>query len=285
MQEALDAPAHVASVTLAVRDLAAVSHFYREVLGLTVEPEGADRVSLRAAPGEAPLLTLMARPDRPPVDPRRPGLFHTAFLLPSRAHLAQWLAHAGRLGVALEGASDHLVSEAVYLSDPEGNGIEVYVDRPRANWPREGATEAGGVAMATLPLDGAGLMAAASPGDLAGPWRFPAQGGVGHVHLRVGDLAAAEAFYRERLGMAVMARYPGAVFLSWGGYHHHIAVNVWHSRGAPARNDDSAGLSEIAVQVTAPKFTASEFTAPEFTGLAAGQIVTDPAGNRLRFVA
>jgi catechol 2,3-dioxygenase len=275
MQEALDAPAHVASVTLAVRDLAAVSRFYREVLGLTIDPEGADRVSLRAAAGDAPLLTLVGRPDPPLAAPREPGLFHTAFLLPSRAHLAHWLAHAARLGVALDGASDHLVSEAVYLADPEGNGVEVYVDRPRADWPREGATEAGGVAMATLPLDGAGLMAAASADDRARPWRFPAGGGVGHVHLKVGDLDAAEAFYRERLGMAVMARYPGAVFLSWGGYHHHIAVNVWHSRGAAARTAEGPGLSEIAVKITGP----------EPAGLADGAVLTDPAGNRLRLDA
>lgn len=241
MLEALNAPAYIQDVTLTVRDLDRVGRFYAEVLGLTLRETSAFEHVLESADGAA-LLRLKRRADLPPARPDEPGLFHVAFLLPSRAHLARWVVHAQTLGVALEGASDHLVSEAVYLSDPEGNGVEVYVDRPRASWPRDGE----GVPMATNPLDGRGLLAEA--GENAGPWTFPAGGRIGHVHLKVGDLAAAEAFYRDELGLAVMARYPGAVFLSWGGYHHHIALNVWRSRGAAARQGEGAGLAEIGVR-------------------------------------
>jgi catechol 2,3-dioxygenase len=191
-------------------------------------------------------------------------LFHTAFLLPERRDLADWVRHARRTSLAIEGASDHLVSEAIYLSDPEGNGIEIYMDRPRSSWKSDGT----GVAMATLPLDGASLLAEPAT---AGPWRFPDAGRIGHVHLKVGDLAAAEAFYRAELGLDVMARYPGAVFLGWGGYHHHIALNVWASKGAPARTADLAGLAEIALT--------ADGTAP--WAMTERPDRADPAGNRL----
>ncbi len=257
--EALNGPAHIGSVALHVRDLERVSAFYRDVLGLMIVAHSADAVSLAAADGTL-LLELIGKSGLKPADPSAPGLFHTAFLLPTRRDLANWVAHAQALGVRIEGASDHLVSEAIYLTDPEGNGIEVYVDRPRALWGQDGSM----VKMATLPLDGASLMA--EQDTSAGAWRFPALGRIGHVHLKVGDLAAAEAFYRDRLGLTVMARYPGAAFLGWGGYHHHIAVNVWHSRGQPARTAGSAGLARVGLVM------------PD--GQTHGEL-TDPAGNRL----
>lgn len=261
MLEALNAPAHIQDVTLTVRDLDRVGRFYAQALGLTLRETSASEHVLENAGGAA-LLRLKLRPDLPPARPDEPGLFHVAFVLPGRADLARWVLHAQALGVALEGASDHLVSEAIYLSDPEGNGVEIYVDRPRDAWPRDGE----GVAMATNPLDGRSLLAEAGANE--GPWIFPAEGRIGHVHLKVGDLAAAEAFYRGELGLAVMARYPGAVFLSWGGYHHHIALNVWRSRGAPARQGEGVGLAEIGVH-------ASGLPAPR-----RGRHV-DPAGNVL----
>jgi catechol 2,3-dioxygenase len=260
MLEALQSPIHVASVTLIVRDLARVATFHRDVLGL-IETPTPDGISLGPEGGPT-LLRLAEPPDATAEPPNAPGLFHTAFLLPERRDLARWVAHAQSLGVRIEGASDHRVSEAVYLSDPEGNGIEVYVDRPRSSWPRHET----GIAMGTDPLDGRSLMAELDGHD-AKPWRFPAEGRIGHVHLKVGDLAAAEAFYRERLGMDVMARYPGAVFMSWGGYHHHIAVNIWRSRGAAARQDGMVGLAGVALAGDGPA------------------AVTDPAGNRIAFQA
>ncbi|MCU0885293.1 MAG: VOC family protein [Beijerinckiaceae bacterium] len=261
--EAFAAPAHVARVTLLVLDLARVARFYADALGLGISTVSDTHVTLTA--GDAtPLIELHRQAGLKPSGRATPGLFHTAFLLPERRDLAAWLRHAQRLGLAIEGASDHLVSEAIYLSDPEGNGIEIYVDRPRSAWKADG----NGVAMATLPLDGASLLA--EP-QMPGAWRFPDAGRIGHVHLKVGDLAAAEAFYRAELGLEVMARYPGAVFLGWGGYHHHIALNVWASKGATARTPDVAGLAEVGL--------ASEGNPPwTMTGQPER---ADPAGNRL----
>lgn len=260
MLEAFRSPIHVAGATLAVRDLTRVASFYVTVLGLKLVSQSSERARLGAADGTV-LLDLVARPDLPSPPAGQPGLFHIAWLLPTRAGLAAWVRHAQALGVALEGASDHLVSEAIYLSDPEGNGIEVYVDRPRHLWRREGA----GVAMATAPLDGASLMAEPATD---GPWAYPAEGRIGHIHLKVGDLAAAEAFYTGELGMSVMARYPGAVFLSWGGYHHHIALNAWTSRGASPLAGERLGLQAFTL-------------AGETGALRSG---VDPAGNRFATV-
>jgi catechol 2,3-dioxygenase len=264
--EALDAPAHIEKVALIVRDLAVVARFYQTVLGLDMLASGADRAELGIA-GQT-LVELVSRPEAPLAGPGEAGLFHIAFLLPMRRDLANWVVHAQGLGVGIEGASDHLVSEAIYLSDPEGNGIEIYVDRPRADWPMDGAA----VKMSTLALDGASLMAEQAPAPQG--WRFPAAGRIGHVHLKVADLEAAEAFYRERLGLRVMARYPGAVFMSWGGYHHHVALNVWRSRGAAVRRDGAAGLAHVDI-VTTPGAEAP------WDGAATARFV-DPAGNGLR---
>lgn len=234
--EALRAPAHIGRITLNVRDAAAVGAFYRDVLGLELSPVPGGATLSTA--GGARLIDLISGAG--PARPDAPGLFHTAFLMPSRRDLARWVTHARSLGTRIEGASDHLVSEAIYLSDPEGNGIEVYADRPRARWPMDGEK----VKMATLPLDGASLLAEADGGA---PWLFPEAGRIGHVHLQVSELAAAEAFYGGQLGMTVMARYPGATFLGWGGYHHHLAVNVWRSKGAAPRPAGAAGLAQIDI--------------------------------------
>jgi catechol 2,3-dioxygenase len=266
--EAFRAPARIRDVALHVRELDRLADFYEHVLGFGRHTHEADQVVLGSADG-TPLLRLVHRPDLPPPSSGTPGLFHVAFLLPTRRDLADWVGHARLLGVRLEGASDHLVSEAIYLSDPEGNGIEMYVDRPRAVWAADGS----GIKMATLPLDGPGLLSEATPD--AGPWHFPADGRIGHVHLKVGELAAAEAFYRDHLGLSVMARYPGAVFFGWGGYHHHIAVNVWTSKGAAPRLGSEAGLAEV---------TLSAETRPPWPVSATGEW-RDPAGNLIRLVA
>ena len=260
--EALDAPAHIGCVTLMVHRLDEVAGFYEKVIGLTVSTASAERVSLGTTDGTV-LIRLVHAPDQPAAQARAPGLFHTAFLLPTRRDLANWMAHAHEFRVQIEGASDHLVSEAIYLSDPEGNGIEVYVDRKRADWPRE----AGMIKMATLPLDEASLVAERDV--KASGWRFPAGGRVGHIHLKVGDLAAAEAFYVETLGLTVMARYPGASFMGWGGYHHHVAINVWQSRHAPRRENGTNGLAEFEIMLDTRRTPARPVTAGE-----------DPSGNR-----
>ncbi len=260
--EALDAPAHIGSVTLLVHDLGKVVAFYEKALGLTVSSPSTDHVNMSTADGTV-LVRLVHAPDHRGPDARAAGLFHTAFLLPSRRDLANWLAHAQSLGFQIEGASDHLVSEAIYLSDPEGNGIEVYADRKRADWPRE----AGMIKMATLPLDGPSLMAEQG-GDVAG-YRFPPAGRIGHIHLKVGDLAMAEAFYVETLGLKVMARYPGASFMGWGGYHHHVAINVWQSRHAAKRSAATTGLAQFEIMTDADSALPADL-------MATGE---DPSGN------
>ncbi|MBO1021864.1 VOC family protein [Methylobacterium sp. SD274] len=233
-----NAPYHVGAVTLVVRDLDAVRTFYRDVIGLGVEAEAGDTV--RLGTGGTTLVVLRADPDARPWTQQEAGLFHTAFLLPTRGDLGAWLLHADRNGVTLTGAADHLVSEAVYLSDPEGNGIEIYVDRPSQQWQR---AQDGSVVMRNERLDRAGIVGAAIR-----PWAgMPAGSCVGHVHLQVGDLDATERFHADLLGFDVMCRYPGALFLGSGGYHHQLAGNIWNSRGAPVRFEGTTGLAEVSL--------------------------------------
>lgn len=232
--EALDAPVHIGAVSLRVRDLAGLTAFYRDAIGLSVLSRDAEQAVLGV--GGEPLVTLEAGAQHPS---SAAGLFHMAILLPSRRDLGNWLRHAAETGVGLEGASNHLVSEALYLSDPEGNGIEIYRDRSRPEWPR---LDGGRLKMATERLDLDALLRDADGRSYAG---MPEGTVMGHIHLRVGDVQQAEGFYRDALGFEVTVHYPGASFLATGGYHHHIAANVWHSRGAGPRRGDEAGLSSF----------------------------------------
>jgi catechol 2,3-dioxygenase len=228
----------IAGAVLRVADAPAVSRFWRETIGLEELTRDGTETVLGA--GSRPLLTLVEdRAARAPA-PAAAGLFHLALLLPARRDLGLWLRHASAAGARLEGASDHLVSEAIYLSDPEGNGIEIYADRAPEEWPREGAM----IRMATQPLDLRAL-AEASPGPV--PARLPAGTVIGHVHLKVGDVAEAERFWSGVAGLRVSARYGGqAVFLARDGYHHHLAANAWASRGAGRREEGTRGLVAIA---------------------------------------
>ena len=231
------APLEIGRVALTVNDLPGLRAFYESALGLELLSSEGGVAHLGA--GGRVLLEL--REDRAARrrSPREAGLFHTAFLLPSRAALGRWLRHAADARVRVQGASDHLVSEAVYLSDPEGNGIEVYADKPREAWPRED----GRLRMATEPLDAQGVARAAD-----GPWTGAPEGTVvGHVHLQVGDTAEAEGFYHGTLGFDVVTHYPGASFLGSGGYHHHLGANVWNSRGAGRRTFPSTGLADLEI--------------------------------------
>jgi catechol 2,3-dioxygenase len=201
-----------------------------------------------AAGGEAsvaasPLVELREREGaRPAPSRRRTGLFHFALLLPERAALGRFLAHAGDLGLPL-GAGDHLVSESLYLQDPDGLGIEVYADRPQSRWRRVGRE----LRMATDPLDLPGLVEAAG-GE---PWRgLPAATVVGHVHLHVGDLDLAAGFYSGALGLdRTVWSYPGALFLAAGGYHHHLGTNVWSGREAPPPAAEEAQLLDWTIEL------------------------------------
>jgi catechol 2,3-dioxygenase len=232
-------PISISRVGLRARDAENLASYYRAVIGL--EELSRENGTILLGAGERPLLEIEPDPSAKPDDPHSAGLFHTAFLLPSRADLGRWIKHAIDKQVAIEGASDHLVSEALYLTDPEGNGIEVYADRPREKW----AFENSAIKMATIRLDIPGVLADVAAGDAG--WKGAPDGSViGHVHLRVGDPAEAERWWYAELGLDTMARYGSqAVFLSSGGYHHHIGANSWHSAGAERRDPGRAGLSWV----------------------------------------
>jgi catechol 2,3-dioxygenase len=234
------APMRIGRVTLKVRHLDGVSDFYRDTPGLDVLERTERRATLGS--GNTPLLVLNGDPNLAPSDRRQVGLFHTAFLLPTRADLARWLRHVADARVPLQGASDHIVSEALYLADPEGNGIEVYIDRPVPAW----LDAKGDIQMTTDPLDVQDLLAASGGTAWNG---FPDTGSIGHVHMRVGDTAKADRFYRDILGFKVTVDYPGASFYGSGGYHHQLAGNVWSSRGASPRPDGAAGLDAVEIIV------------------------------------
>jgi catechol 2,3-dioxygenase len=272
-------PLHVGAVGLKVRDLARLADFYGAALGLSVLDRGRDSATLGA--GGVPLVRLEHRPDASPDDPRTAGLYHTAFLMPTRADLARWILHVARTKVPLTGASDHAVSEAFYLDDPEGNGIEVYRDRPAESWQWIN----GDLQMTTDPLDIEDIVREVAP-TAAYPGA-PDGLRIGHVHLRVGDVARAEAFYRDALGLDVTRRRHGATFMSSGRYHHHIAGNVWHSAGAGRRDDDRAGLSWLTLEAAdAASFDAVEArlraAGTPLAAIATGVETADPWGSRLR---
>jgi catechol 2,3-dioxygenase len=270
-------PLRIGKVMLTVNDLAGVSDFYQKVLGLVVIHR-ADNTVLLGAGGSA-FLELVGDPQAPRSSPREAGLFHTAFLLPSRLDLGSWINHAAANRIAIQGASDHAVSEALYLSDPEGNGIEIYVDRPSSQWPFEGTT----VRMVTDPLDMDSLRAAAADS----PWQgAPAGTVIGHVHLQVGATAQADAFYAEAFGLDIMARYPGASFYGSGGYHHRLAGNIWNSRNAGPRAAGSTGLREVELlasdAATYNTVVARLVSAGvETETRASGVVVQDPWGTSL----
>ncbi|WP_306030624.1 VOC family protein [Stappia sp. MMSF_3263] len=234
------APMRIGRVRLAVRDLERVSGFYRDALGLVLAEDRGETHLLGA--GGTPFLELHGDPALQATPRGGAGLFHTAFLLPARADLGRWLAFAAQAGLRVQGASDHKVSEAVYLADPEGNGIEIYADRPPAGW----TDSNGDIEMSTDPLDVESLLAEAAGTRWAGA---PAGTIVGHVHLQVGDTAEAERFYAGLLGFDIAKRYPGASFFGSGGYHHQLAGNIWNSRGAPPRKPGHAGLEMLEIVV------------------------------------
>ena len=237
----LDPRTTVGHVHLRVADLDRALGFYRDLLGFREAWRGSGTVML-SADGRYPFaLGLTATGEAAP-PPRRCGLYHAAFLLPNRAALGRLLRRLLEHDVALDGASDHLVSEALYLRDPEGNGLELYADRPQERWAWNDAQ----VDMTTRELDLRDLLAAG--GDRSAP---AAEGTrLGHVHLRVSDLGRAEAFYRTALGFNVtLRRYPGALFLSAGRYHHHLGTNVWAGQGIPPAATEGPGLWYFTIRL------------------------------------
>lgn len=243
------------AVTLHVADLAGMTAYYREALGLEELAGDTTRTSTGAATdtgtgtgtsvvlGRAgtPLVVLVHTPGLPAPRPGEAGLFHTALLFPDRAALAAVVARAAQhTRSRYVGAADHLVSEAFYFTDPEGNGIELYRDRPREAWTWHDDR----VQMDALALDPGAYVREHLTAE------HPSTADVGHVHLKVGDVAAARAFYVDALGFEVTAEWHGALFVAAGGYHHHMAMNTWQSRGAGARAA-TIGLGQVSITVPA----------------------------------
>lgn len=240
---AIDPRMHIRSVALAVSDLARSADFYERVLGLPQIAREEHSALLGPDPAH-PALVLSDIAAPTPLPPGATGLYHVAWLHPSRAALAESVRRVAGAGWPLEGASDHGVSEALYLSDPDGLGIELYADRPREHWDRPAGGH--GVRMVTLPLDLEDLLAQ-SPGEPT-PSVAP-DTTVGHVHLKVSDVPRAAGFYRDALGLEEQAQLPSAAFLAAGGYHHHIGLNSWQSRGSSPAPDSAPGLREIEFEL------------------------------------
>jgi len=267
------------TVELTVADLERSLDYYRSNIGLEVMEQGAGRASLGA--GRDELLVLVEEPGARPADGYT-GLFHFALLVPTRVDLARWLAHAARDRVQLAGLSDHAVSEAIYLRDPDHHGIEIYADRPRAQW--EGKV---GELMTTFPLDTGSLL-----GELDDPATEPFDGlpagtVMGHVHLRVASIPEAVAFYRDVLGFGLVAQLGNqAAFLSAGGYHHHLGANTWESAGASAAPDGFASLRHATIVLPDDHERARVLTRVEDRALPVREqdgepVVSDPSGNPL----
>jgi catechol 2,3-dioxygenase len=275
--DSIDPGTSMGAVRLAVADGDRVRDFYRDAVGLA-ELDPDDGV-VRLGTDEEPIVELVPEPSGEPRPPGTSGLFHLAILVPSRPDLARALQRVAEAGWRLSGASDHLVSEALYLSDPEGNGIELYSDRPRDEWPVRG----GEIQMATVPLDLDSLLGELHKEDATAA--MPSGTRIGHVHLNVGDLPAAEAFYSGALGFDVTVRgYPGALFVSAGGYHHHLGLNTWAGDGAPPPPAGSLGLRQFEIKLPGTAELEAEENRLREAGFEPRRegdrvLVTDPSGN------
>ncbi|GLH75181.1 ring-cleavage extradiol dioxygenase [Bradyrhizobium sp. SSBR45G] len=275
-------PIRIGMMTLRVNDADKVAAFYRDVIGLSVLQRTETMVRLGA--GGVPLVELEARPGAGRESPRSAGLFHTAFLMPTRKDLARWLVHVALNRTPLTGFADHNVSEAVYLDDPEGNGVEVYADRAPELWQwRDGS-----VRMGTDQLDVDDLVAltdtrtssyAGAPDGLR----------IGHVHLKVGDIGQASGFYTGLIGLNPTRTIDRAAFLSSGRYHHHIGANTWRSAGAGRRDDGSTGLSWFSFEVGSTDLLAGQEArlrgaGASVTTIANGLETADPWGTKVRLI-
>ena len=273
----LPAETRMGPVELTVSELGRSLDYYRQAIGLGVREEVGARASLG---GDSELLVLHEVPGAQPA-PRNTGLFHFALLVPERRDLAAWLAHAIREQVPMTGVSDHFVSEALYLRDPDGHGIEIYADRPREVWEGQVAR------MTTEPLDLENLL-----GELDDPEQepfeaLPAGTVMGHVHLQVAEIPETVRFYRDVLGFDEMVSFGSqATFLSAGGYHHHVGANTWASAGAPPPPEGSASL-QLATVVLPDTASRDEVvgrvaaTGQDPDETPEGPVVRDPSGTRL----
>lgn len=278
MPSEIDPQTRMGAVHLTVSDLDRSCEYYQEAIGLAVIDRDGDRAEIGAG-GEVLLVLVGDGGGR--AMPHATGLFHLALLLPERKDLADWLAHARRARISLEGASDHFVSEAVYLRDPDGHGIEIYADRPRAQWEGHVAST-----MTTMPLDLDSLL---SLTDYDAPHYagMPAATTMGHVHLQVSDIAATITFYRDVLGFGLMAEIQGsAAFFGAGGYHHQIAGNTWNSAGRAPAPAGFAALRHYTIVLPDEQARYEVHRRLEHHGIAVGEhpdgpLIRDPSANAL----
>jgi len=278
MNTRLPGDTSLGSVSLTTTDLSGLESYYRDGLGMQLVEREPGYLAL-GVEGEAPILHLIEDPDARPAPRQSGGLYHFAVLLPDREALAGMQRRLIAKGIHLDGAADHLVNEALYLSDPQGNGIEIYTDRARDVW----RSADGELKMATLPLDVEGLLSLAGLPLI----NIPAGTTLGHIHLYVTDLEAAVEFYEEVVGFDLIMRNGlSAAFLSSGGYHHHLGLNTWQGEGAPAPPQNSIGLREYTLIIkhadawseVRQRMTAAQVGDPErFSAI-------DPSGHTIVFV-
>jgi catechol 2,3-dioxygenase len=274
----IDASTSIGGVHLTIADLARSVRYYEANLGFTVHRQD-DRTAWLGAGG--PDLLILHEDKQAPRVHGTTGLYHFAILVPSRADLAQSLRRLAATRTAMQGAADHGVSESLYLADPDGNGIEIYRDRPREQWPFPN----GRLRMVTDPLAFDGLLAEPAPSRDADV--LPRGTTIGHVHLRVANVEASERFYVGVLGFELTQRFgPGALFVAAGGYHHHLGLNTWESAGAPAPPPGSIGLRLF--EVLLPDDGAVRDVSKRIEGaaipterVANGLLLGDPSGNRV----
>lgn len=270
---------YLGQISIKVTNIEKSLAFYQKIIGFQIMAQNEREVTL-SVDGVTPLLTIVQPNEVHPKENRTTGLYHFALLLPKRADLASFLRHVVNKKITI-GASDHLVSEAIYLDDPDGNGIEVYCDRPASDW----IWTNGEVEMTTIPLDSDSLFA---ENDAA--WNgLPKNTTMGHIHLHVADLEETENFYVSGLGFKVVSHYPGALFVSTGGYHHHVGLNIWKGTGIPAPDENSVGLNWYTI-VFANEGVRKE-TVKNLKNIGTQvvkyqdhYVTTDPSGNKIQLV-
>jgi catechol 2,3-dioxygenase len=280
MHEAIDSRTKVGPVWLTVTNLDRSLAYYQDRLGFTIASRVGDTATLGT--GGPELLALVERPSAP--HPRgTTGLYHFAVLVPSRAYLARVLRHIMDQATPVQGFADHLVSESIYLADPDGNGIEIYRDRRQDEWPRVD----GRIRMSTDPLDVEAVLA--ELGDPVPAWKpLPPGTTIGHVHLHVAHLADAASFYVDTFGFDEVMRYgAAALFVSAGGYHHHVGLNTWAGVGAPRAPAESVGLRHFTVRFASSAARDQVLERLSRAGVAIEDVgedmfASDPSGNRLR---
>lgn len=269
---------YVSKVNLKVLDLQRSLAFYQDVIGFQIL-EQSEKSAVLTADGKSALLEIEQPDDVIPKQPRTTGLYHFAILLPTRSDLGRVLKHLLKLKYPLQGGSDHLVSEALYLADPDGNGIEIYVDRSPSQWNWKN----GEVEMSTDPIDVEGLLAEGHD-----EWSKLPEGTImGHIHLHVSELKKTKEFYCQGLGFEIVCKYGNqALFISTGGYHHHIGLNIWNGLGAPQPSENSVGL--IDYTLVYPSENEREKVSQRLkelgfhvTAKEAGYVTTDPSGNKI----